>query len=101
MILYNVTVNVEASVEREWLEWMQNEHILDVLNTGMFKYAKIFRLLNVEQTEGTATYAVQYFAASMEDFDAYQEKFGSTLRSEHETRFGGRTVSFRTLMEEV
>lgn len=101
MILYNVTVNVEETVEQEWLQWMQSEHILDVLNTGMFKHAKIFRLLHIEQTEGTATYAVQFFAESMQHFDTYQEKYAPTLRAEHEKRFGGRTVSFRTLMEEV
>ncbi len=62
MILYNVTINVEQSVEQAWLRWMQTEHVLDVLNTKMFVTARIFRLLNVEQSEGTTTYAVQYFA---------------------------------------
>ncbi|NDG46386.1 MAG: DUF4286 family protein [Flavobacteriia bacterium] len=27
MFIYNVTAHVEPSVEKEWLEWMEQEHI--------------------------------------------------------------------------
>lgn len=101
MILYNVTINVEQSVESDWLTWMRTEHMLDVLNTGMFTTAKIFRLLDVEQSEGTTTYAVQYFADTRERYDRYQEEFAAALQQEAQQRFGSKTVSFRTLMEEV
>ena len=101
MILYNVTINVEQAVEEEWLRWMRTEHMLDVLNTGMFTTAKIFRLLGVEQSEGTATYAVQYFAETMHHYERYQQSFAAGLQQEAQQQFGNKTVSFRTLMEEV
>lgn len=101
MILYNVTINVEQSVEAEWLSWMQTEHMLDVLNTGMFATARLFRLLDVEQSEGTATYAVQYFAETMENYQHYQQAFATDLQEEAQQKFGSKAVSFRTLMEEV
>ena len=101
MILYNVTINVEQSVEPEWLKWMRTEHMLDVLNTGMFTTAKIFRLLNVEQSEGTTTYAVQYFAETRDHYDRYEQEFAVGLQQEAQQEFGTKTVSFRTLMEEV
>ena len=101
MILYNITINVEQSVESKWLAWMRTEHILDVLNTGRFTTAKIFRLLDIEQSEGTSTYAVQYFAETREHYDQYQQDFAPGLQGEAQQRFGDKTVSFRTLMEEV
>ena len=101
MILYNVTINVEQSVESDWLAWMRTEHMLDVLNTGMFATAKMFRLLDVEQSEGTTTYAVQYFADTREHYDRYQREFAADLQQEAQQKFGNKTVSFRTLMEEV
>ncbi len=101
MILYNVTVNIDNEVCQEWLHWMKTAHMLDVLNTGMFKTAKIFRLLDVEQSEGTTTYAVQYFADSLTDVKHYQRHFAPALRAESEQKFGNRAVSFRTLMEEL
>ena len=101
MILFNVTINVEQSVEQAWLHWMQNEHMLDVLNTKMFVTAKIFRLLDVEQSEGTTTYAVQYFAKNREHYERYQQEFAPRLQQEAQQKYGTKTVSFRTLMEEV
>ena len=101
MILYNVTINVEQIIEEEWLQWMRTEHMLDVLNTGKFATAKIFRLLGVEQSEGTVTYAVQYFAETMEQYEQYQQDFAPGLQQEAQQKFGKRTMSFRTLMEEV
>lgn len=101
MILYNVTINVEQSVEPEWLRWMQTEHVLDVLNTKMFTTARIFRLLDVEQSEGTTTYAVQYFAENRAAYERYQQEFAPRLQQESQQRYGTKTVSFRTLMEEV
>ncbi len=101
MILYNVTINVEQSVEEEWLRWMRTEHMLDVLNTKMFVTARVFQLLEVEQSEGTTTYAVQYFANNRADYERYQQEFAPRLQQEAQQRYGGKTVSFRTLMEEV
>lgn len=101
MILYNVTTNVEQSVEQEWLHWMQTEHVLDVLNTKMFVTVRIFRLLDVEQSEGTTTYAVQYFAEKREHYERYQQEFAPRLQDEAQQKYGTKTVSFRTLMEEV
>ena len=36
MLIYNVTINIEESVEKEWLAWMQQVHIPEVIATGKF-----------------------------------------------------------------
>ena len=36
MIIYNVTVNVEAEIHNDWISWMKEVHIPDVMNTGYF-----------------------------------------------------------------
>ncbi len=101
MILYNVTVNVEQAIEREWLGWMKSEHILDIINTGMIRNAKIFRLLHVDQSPGTVTYAVQYFADTMHHFQTYQQQHSNEMDAIHDAKFGNRAISFCTLMQEV
>ena len=45
MFIYNVTVHVEPTVETEWLNWMREEHIPAVLNTGKFTLAKLFKVI--------------------------------------------------------
>ncbi len=100
MILYNVTVNIEKDVESEWLNWMREEHIPAVLDTGLFKHNKIFRLLNETENEDT-TYSIQYFAESMDHVEVYLDKFAPELVKEHMDRYKYKHVAFRTVMEEV
>ena len=99
MILYNVTVSVDREIEAEWLAWMKSAHVLDVINTGMFQTAKIFKLLQVDD-EG-ATYAFQYFTDSLDKIEIYQRDFAAGLQQEVVDRYGDKFVAFRTLMEEV
>ena len=68
MIIYNVTLNIDKTISKEWLEWIK-EHIPQVLATGKFKEAKLTKVL-VEDEE-TDTYSVQYRAHSREALDAY------------------------------
>lgn len=100
MFLYNVTVGVDQSIEKEWLQWMKTEHILDVLNTGMFVTAKIYKVLH-ESEDGTISYSTQYFAESLDHVEKYLEQFAPALREEANKRFAGKHIAFRTLLEEV
>ena len=36
MIIYNVTVSIDKEIEKQWLDWMKNTHIPDVMNTALF-----------------------------------------------------------------
>lgn len=99
MILYNVTVNIDKDVAGEWLLWMKEEHIPDVMATGLFLENKIFRLLNEEEDNGGITYAIQYFAASMEKIQQYQLNYAPVLQAKHNEKYGDQFVAFRTLLE--
>lgn len=100
MLLYNVTIGIDKSVEQEWLHWMKSEHMLDVLNTKMFVSAKIYKVLH-ESEEDTVSYSTQYFAESLDHVEKYLEKFAPGLREEANKRYGGKHIAFRTLLEEV
>lgn len=100
MIIYNVTTNVEHSVHDEWLEWMKNAHIPDVMATGLPIGNRFLRLLT-EIDNGGVTYSIQYLFADMEDYETYQNKFSGALRDEIDRHYRGKYVSFRTLLEEV
>ncbi len=99
MYLYNVTVNVDDEVKDNWIEWMRESHIPDVLQTGLFEAATFSRLM-VEEESGT-TYAIQYRIKDMESFRIYQEMYAAGLQNEHKQKFGEKTVAFRTIMEIV
>ncbi|MCO6490485.1 MAG: DUF4286 family protein [Phaeodactylibacter sp.] len=98
MILYNVTVKIDLAAHDDWLAWMKNVHIPDVLATGLFTEHKLCRLLGVDESDGI-TYAIQYFSPDMETFQEYQQHHAPRLQKEHTERYKDKYVAFRTLME--
>ena len=52
MFIYNVTVKVDHSIAADWLQWLLNEHIPEILATGCFKDAKVLQLLEQDDEEG-------------------------------------------------
>ena len=97
-VFYNVTVVIDDEVHDEWLRWMKDEHIPDVMKTGKFLESKICRLLGVDESQGK-TYSFQYIAPSMEAYEAYQANFAKELQQDHIDRYGEKAVAFRSLME--
>jgi Domain of unknown function (DUF4286) len=100
MLLYNVTVKIDNNVHESWLTWMKNHHIPDVMATGCFIENRICRILDQDDSEGL-TYAFQYLAKTTEDYQRYQKEFAPEMQKDHRTRYEGKFVAFRTLMEVV
>ena len=100
MIAYNVTVKVELDIHDDWLAWMKEVHIPEVLETGMFKSHRMFRLLEQDEQDGI-TYSIQYFLPGMTDYFRYQEEFAPALQKAHTDRYSGKFVAFRTIMKVV
>jgi hypothetical protein len=100
MLLYNVTVGIDKDIEEEWLQYMREKHIPDVLKTGMFVSNKLYKVLH-DQEDGTISYSIQYFAKSIEHVNQYLEVFAPVLIEQHKKRFANKHVAFRTLLEEV
>ncbi len=100
MIIYNVTVNIDNDVADEWLKWMIDVHIPDVLNTGLFLENHIYRLIADENSGGTS-YAIQYLCESMNEYEKYKLNFASEKQAIHTSRYKDKFVAFRTLLEVV
>jgi len=100
MIIYNVTINVESEIHDEWLAWMRAIHIPEVLSTKCFRAARISRLLAQEE-DGAITYSIQYQCENMKTLHRYQAHYASALQAKHSSRYLGKFVAFRTLMEVI
>lgn len=95
MLIYNVTAHVEASIEKEWLLWMRQKHISDMLSTQKFSQAKIFKVIS-DQDKGGLSYAVQYYCESKEVLNDYLENHSKQLQEEGNDKFGNSVLFFRT-----
>lgn len=99
MHIYNVTINIAEDVQDEWLEWMKNEHIPEMMETGKFVGALMTRVL-VEEEMGGITYSVQYRVKDLETLQRYYDEDAHRLRSQSK-RFKDKAVYFRTHLEVV
>lgn len=98
-IIYNVTIQIEKDVAEEWLSWMKEVHIPEVMNTGMFESYQISRIIK-EHPEGVS-FAVQYICQDMKTLHQYQINYAPKLQAKHTNRYKEKFVAFRTLMEIV
>ncbi|WP_417613246.1 DUF4286 family protein [Owenweeksia hongkongensis] len=96
MYIYNVTVNIDKSVHDEWLAWMKDTHIPDVMSTGMFVSNRILHVM-VEEEAGI-TYSIQYEVKDMETLKLYHEMYAPKLQAEHTEKFKDKFVAFRTIL---
>lgn len=100
MIIYNVTTKVDKLIQEEWLSWLKEEHITEILDTGCFTKANILRLLETDDTEGP-TYAIQYYAESKALYNLYIEKYATLMRQKSIDKWGGQFIAFRSVMQTV
>jgi|SRR5690606_6168915 len=100
MLIYNVTINIDASVHGPWLEWMRDRHIPDMLATGKFAHAKLARVL-VDEEMGGITYSVQYTVQDRRTLEAYYREDADRLRGAAQKHFPEQFVAFRTELEVI
>lgn len=98
MIIYNVTINIDKSVHTQWVAWMKQKHIQEVLNTGKFISARWVKVAVDQTTEGE-TYAVQYLALNRQMLERYYQEDAPRLRQEGIQLFGDKMLAFRTELE--
>ena len=99
MIIYNVTMAVELDIHDEWIVWMANEHIPEVMATDKFVDVKMYKVLL--EKEGSITYSVQYFAESLSQVQLYLAQHAHELQARHQLKYADKVVAFRTVLEEI
>ena len=92
-------MSVDLAIHDEWIVWMTNEHMPEVLATGKFVDVKMYRVLL--EKEDSITYSVQYFAENLAQVQLYLAEDAHELQAKHQQKYADRVVSFRTVLEEI
>lgn len=95
MLIYNVTSHVEPKIEKEWLLWMKQKHLSEMLATQKFSTAKIFKVIS-DQDHGGVSYAVQYHCENKNTLDEYLKNDAKDLQKKENEKFGKSILFFRT-----
>lgn len=99
MIIYNVTTQIEAQIEQEWLQWMQETHLPTIFSCGAFEAINILKI-HSDAIENLS-YAVQFVASSKQNLQDYLEHWGTTHDTEQQRRFGEKILCFHTQLEVI
>lgn len=100
MIIYNVTIKIQSAILQQWLIWLKEEHIPEILNTGCFTQSNVLQLLETDDSEGP-TYALQFHAESKAQYNRYIELFSAGLRKKSYEKWGDQFIAFRSVMQVV
>ena len=99
MIVYNVTVSVDKNITSDWLAWMKDEHIPEVMACRIFTKAQINKVIT--NSDSNNTFAIAYTCATMDKLHRYQMEFSAKLQEKHVARYGDKAVAFRTIMQVI
>ena len=100
MIIYNITVKVEAAAANKWLKWMKEEHLNDMMNTGLFSDYRISKLMGQDEADGV-TFVIQYHTDSIENYESYLAEHAQKMQQKELAKFADNMVAFRTVMEVI
>ncbi len=100
MYIYNVSIKLLPEIETEWIDWMKNEHIQEVMDTGMFDGYSLLELMDPVDEDGK-TYIAQYSTDSKARYERYIAEFAPLLREKGYAKFGNRFIAFRSIMRHV
>lgn len=100
MIIYNVTIKIDWSIQQDWVAWMKEVHIPGIVAGGLFFDPRLVRLLEVNDIDGP-TYAVQYCAYSLEDYSLFLDAQAETFNNREFAKWGSKFIAFTTIMEVV
>ena len=100
MIIYNVTTHIDHSIHEEWVKWMQEIHVPEVMKSGCFTKNQLVKILETDETEGI-TYAVQYYAESKAAYNRYISIYAAALREATLNKWGNKMIAFSSLMQVV
>ena len=98
MLIYNVTSHVEPKIEKEWLLWMKQKHLSEMLATQKFSMAKIFKVIS-NRDHGGVSYAVQYHCENKNTLDEYLKNDARDLQKKENEKFGKSILFFRTELQ--
>lgn len=100
MLLYNVTIGIDQDAEAEWLTYIRQTHIPEIMGTKMFKEFRVFKVLQ-DNPDETVSYSLQFFAEDISQVSTYLETFAPVIVERHRSRFMNKHVTFMTLLEEI
>lgn len=97
MILYNITVIIDDSINTEWLSYMNETFLPLAMGSDLIASNRFLKVID-SPNEGI-TYCLQFIFDDMGVYQQFQQYHYASLMEAHTLQFQNRFVSFSSLME--
>ena len=97
MLLFNVTVIIEEASAPEWLQWMNESHIPELMATDCFVSHRVLRIVD-SPNEGLS-YCIQFIAETDAKYHAFKNLHEENFTGKLYEKYPNKLVVFSTLME--
>lgn len=97
MIIYNVTTILEESIEQDYLDYMKDIHMPEVMASGAFSTCNLLKLTEPDN-EGV-TYCAQYITDDIQKLNQYRANISPKLQEDFKQKFNNHYVAFRSVLE--
>jgi hypothetical protein len=99
MFVYNISFQIDASIESAWLNWIKQSFIPSCLSTACFVEHQLYQLdLAADQPP---TFTLQLFSKAAPQLAEFQEKHAETLLFSVTEQWGEQCFHFNTSMKIV
>ncbi len=93
MLVYSVHIYIKKENATEWIDWMIQTHIPDVMRTKCFNGTQISDILD-PQKQGYKGFIIQYNTTEKR-LAKYQNEFAAALQADHQKRYNGLYLASR------
>lgn len=101
MGIYSITMHIKKDVMHNWIDWMQSDHINDVMSYGFFKKYEFFRIIIPDASSDEVTFQIHYHFDSIEDYYKYAEVASPDLQRKQSEKFAGKFKASRAILVNV
>ncbi len=98
MYVQNQTINIDESVSKSWLKWVEESYIPATIEKTDCVKICLFKVL-IQEEMGGITYSLQYFAETQEKLRSFYEKNRVFFLQEMNARFPNKFVTFETELQ--
>ncbi|MCD8261046.1 MAG: DUF4286 family protein [Bacteroides sp.] len=100
MLVYNTTFHVYYEVEKNFVIWIQESYIPEIIQGGLLKSPRFMRVLSRHNDEGES-YSMQWEVESSGLLHRWHTETGVRMNGEIGRIFKNKVVGFPTLLEIV
>lgn len=101
MGIYEVSIRIKKSIEEDWLGWMKEVHMKEVVSSGYFTQYELFKVIIPNAASDEVNYQIHYRFEKIEDYYEYAEKISPDLQRKHAEKFKENFSASRSILSLV